>query len=71
MNIEELIQQYEEKLSSHDWYYVYSDDHRIWTSGEAQSRELNKLSKSLVDLGQATKEKELYNQYAPSDMRAS
>jgi len=34
-------------LKSHDWYYAYSDDHRYWTRGTAQRRELNTLHKQL------------------------
>ena len=28
------------RLRSHDWYYGYSDDHRVWTRGRDASRAL-------------------------------
>ena len=28
------------KIKSHDWYYGYSDDHRVWTRGKDASRVL-------------------------------
>jgi hypothetical protein len=29
-----------------DWYYNYSDDHRVWRSGEAASKQLLEESKT-------------------------
>ena len=28
------------KLKGHDWYYGYSDDHRVWTRGNAAHKRL-------------------------------
>ena len=28
------------KIKSHDWYYGYSDDHRVWTRGKDAARVL-------------------------------
>ena len=28
------------KLRQHDWYYAYSDDHRVWTRGRNQMQAL-------------------------------
>ena len=46
---------FQAKLISHDWYYSYSDDHRYWTNGRNQRRELNNLRDSLscpFDMGE-------------------
>lgn len=43
-------------LDSHDWYYMMSDDPRVYDRGEAQSKEINRLVKSLGEEGKA-----LYN----------
>lgn len=34
---------FEDRLQEFDWYYPMSDDHRVWTKGEEQKKELNKL----------------------------
>tara|TARA_R100000664_G_C2758642_1_gene147720 strand:+ start:4145 stop:4462 length:318 start_codon:yes stop_codon:yes gene_type:complete len=31
-----------ETLRNHDWYYMYSDDHRVWKRGRARQDELKK-----------------------------
>ena len=36
-----------EKLKAHDWYYAYSDDHRYWTAGSKQRKELLALHEAL------------------------
>jgi|VirMetMinimDraft_7_1064189.scaffolds.fasta_scaffold00928_12 hypothetical protein len=35
----------------HDWYYAFSDDHRVWRAGEEASKKLQALAKT-VDGGQ-------------------
>lgn len=30
-----------EMLGGHDWYYMYSDDHRYWTKGRDQAALIN------------------------------
>tara|TARA_A100000164_G_scaffold301265_1_gene276390 strand:+ start:58 stop:393 length:336 start_codon:yes stop_codon:yes gene_type:complete len=32
-----------QRLKRHDWYYAYSDDHRVWKSGLNEERRLNGL----------------------------
>ena len=35
-----------ERLTNHDWYHAYSDDHRVWKRGEQRTKELyNELVK--------------------------
>ena len=31
-----------ETLRNHDWYYMYSDDHRVWDRGRVRHLELRK-----------------------------
>ncbi len=33
-------EEYERLLDKHDWYYMFSDDHRIYEEGVRQEREL-------------------------------
>ena len=35
-----------ERLTNHDWYYAYSDDHRVWKRGDHRHKDLyNELVK--------------------------
>lgn len=29
-----MMEEYIQKLLNHDWFYEYSDDHRVWTNGK-------------------------------------
>tara|TARA_B100000131_G_scaffold303337_1_gene327315 strand:+ start:412 stop:768 length:357 start_codon:yes stop_codon:yes gene_type:complete len=35
------------KLKTHDWYFAYSDDHRVWTRGRNASAALSKTHNEL------------------------
>ena len=35
------------KLKTHDWYYAYSDDHRVWRRGTEASGRLRAASEEL------------------------
>ena len=35
-------------LSSHDWFYEYSDDHSVWRRGQAQQDAINEEQRRLV-----------------------
>ena len=39
--------EFAKKLKKHDWYYAYSDDHRYWTSGRSQRKQLENMHKEL------------------------
>jgi hypothetical protein len=69
-----LFNDLEQKLKSHDWYYMMSDDNRAYSNGSAQQSEIRKLIKSLETMGMGDEAKNLYNKYAPytpggSDLR--
>ena len=36
-----------ERLVRHDWYYAYSDDHRVWKAGQAEGQKLQGLMADL------------------------
>jgi hypothetical protein len=36
-----------DQLKGHDWYYGYSDDHRVWKRGQRRQDHLRKLLESL------------------------
>jgi hypothetical protein len=55
------LDEYTAALKRHDWFYEYSDDHKVWTRGREQARALN-AARQEHDKGY-----EIWNQYAPKD----
>ena len=39
--------EYWDKLAAHDWYYAFSDDHRVWLRGTKQEDDLRALANSV------------------------
>jgi hypothetical protein len=54
------MKELEELLKSHDWYFEYSDDHKVWRRGKNQ---LNAIRRKVKDVG--SKGLEMYNKYKP------
>jgi len=46
------IEQFFNEASRHDWFYDYSDDHRVWTAGNEYQNNLYRLAE-----GNTVKEK--------------
>jgi hypothetical protein len=46
------IEQFFNEASRHDWFYDYSDDHRVWTAGNEYKNNLYRLAE-----GNTVKEK--------------
>lgn len=55
------MDEYIHLLQTHDWYYSYSDDHRVWQSGEQVARQLSYLQQALDP------DFTVWNQHAPKD----
>jgi len=47
------------KLKSHDWTYQYSDDHRVWQRGQAESEAISSMMKILDP------DMKIYKKYSP------
>ena len=58
-----LLDDFESKLKSHDWYYMMSDDSRAYSKGSDEESELKKIAKQLADMGYDKDAANLYNQY--------
>lgn len=61
MNLEE----FEALLRDHDWYYDYSDDHRVWQRGKAKGLMIMSARQELIEQGFDKQAEELYNKYCP------
>jgi hypothetical protein len=62
-----LLDDFESKLKSHDWFYMMSDDNRAYTKGSAEESELKKLAKQLANMGYGDDAAEVYDQYNKFD----
>lgn len=54
-----------ERLKHHDWYYDYSDDHRVWARGDQENRWIHSEMKYLKSLGLEQEVDALWEQYCP------
>ncbi len=59
----DLMSQLEQALKTHDWYYMMSDDHRWYTRGSEQARNIHNLITKLKDAGQGEQAEALYKSY--------
>ena len=53
----ENIREYFKQLRYHDWYYNYSDDHRVWKAGSANYDLIRDRSKENLTY------KRMYNEF--------
>jgi len=58
-----LLDDFESKLKSHDWYYMMSDDNRAYTNGSAEESELKKIARQLSDMGYGGDAAKIFNKY--------
>lgn len=40
------MQEYEDLLNQHDWYFQNTDDHKVWERGKASEDHLKELAKT-------------------------
>jgi hypothetical protein len=59
------LQVFEQALKSHDWYYDYSDDHRVWRRGTEQHDALLKMRKELKQEHDPAVIDALWSKYSP------
>ena len=52
-------------LRNHDWYFEYSDDHKVWQRGTAQRAEINAEAERL---GQPELVEQAFEEYKAGDL---
>lgn len=57
---------FEKLLKSKDWFYMMSDDNRVYKRGQAEDAEIKKVISVLIDNGQESEAKKLWDKYAPT-----
>lgn len=58
-------QEYRAALQAHDWYYDYSDDHKVWCAGRDQRSALHAAARTL-DPDYA-----IWNEYSPRPVQVT
>jgi len=64
-----LLELLEMKVKSHDWYYQYSDDHRMWVKGKDQRHVIDNMMRDLFAKGLEVEAVEIYNANCPENYR--
>lgn len=59
----QMLVELEDLLKSHDWYYMYSDDHRIWTKYKGISEAISIQMRACEANGLKEQAQELYEKY--------
>ena len=59
----------EELLKNHDWFYQYSDDFRVYSSGQKTWNTINTVIKALKDAGFSKEADDLYDKYLPEPLK--
>lgn len=61
------LSEFEDMLSSHDWFYNYSDDHRAYQKGNDESKAIRRAYEELAKEGFEVEARELFNTISPDD----
>ena len=48
---QDLLTQFKEAIAGHDWYYQYSDDHRVYCQGRDQASRISVLHRKCQAAG--------------------
>lgn len=62
----EELQQLEQLLKAHDWYYARTEDPRVYRRGSEQRQNILQMVRDLHQQDLGTEADELYNQYRKS-----
>ena len=57
------LDELENLLSTHDWFYMYSDDHRAWRKGTDHAGEIRRQIDICCGLGLREEANQLYENY--------
>ena len=50
---------------AHDWYYNFSDDHRVYTKGNVEIKTIREAMIYLQETGQGRQAKAIYENWKP------
>ena len=62
LSFDASLEALESECKAQDFYYLYSDDHRVWSKGFDRDKRINAI---LSKLGHSREAIEIFNHYAP------
>ena len=54
-----------ELCATHDWFYSFSDDHKVWEKGTAEISRIRQLMLGLQEQGMGREAKQVYENWRP------
>jgi hypothetical protein len=69
VNMKNKFKTLEELLKNHDWFYQYSDDFSVYSSGQKTWDTINTVIKVLEEAGFSKETDELYEKYLPEALK--
>ena len=66
---DDMLGEFRDLLSRHDWYYEYSDDFRVWSTYSEHMRKINKLFHDLSEAGYRPEAMLLWDEFAPEERK--
>ena len=64
LSFDASLEALESACKAQDFYYMYSDDHRVWSEGFDRDKRINAI---LSKLGHSREAIEIFNHYAPEE----
>ena len=64
LSFDASLEALESACKAQDFYYLYSDDHRVWSEGFDRDKRINAI---LEKLGHSRKAIKIFNHYAPEE----
>ena len=61
----ETLEQLEQAMINHDWYFQFSDDHRVWRTGDASSERIRSAMESFRNAGFSEQVDALWELHCP------
>lgn len=59
----QLLEDFRVLCQSHDWYFRYSDDHKVFLKGTAEREEITRAARELRELGYNLEADEILKEY--------
>ena len=64
LSFDASLEALESECKAQDFYYLYSDDHRVWSKGFERNKRIHAI---LNKLSHSRKAIEVFNRYAPEE----
>lgn len=61
-----LLNELENLLKNHDWYYAYSDDNYYYKLGREEAQQIRAKMEECINADLSTMANDIYNQYNPN-----